>query len=54
MGDFQNKKQAETFMEEVLKSKYPNAEVIFYNNGQRVSSSGKKQKRTKPVIAPPR
>jgi hypothetical protein len=53
LGNFQNKKQAELFLKEVMHFRYPSAEVIYFNNGLRTNFSPTVTKTNKPLSKPP-
>lgn len=54
LGDFEEAKLAETFLQESLVDRYPTATLISYENGQRIQEKKSKKAKTKPVSAPPR
>ncbi|MFK7981735.1 MAG: hypothetical protein AB8G86_17270 [Saprospiraceae bacterium] len=54
LGSFNDKKVAETFLEESLLNRYPTATLITYENGRRQVAKKSTKVRTKPVFAPPR
>ncbi len=54
LGDFQDQKVAENFLQEHLLEKYPMASLVFYENGKRGQKVVQKMKKTKPSAAPPR
>lgn len=54
LGDFVEQAAGQKFLEESMVNRYPGANLIAYKNGERVVIKGMKQKKTKPVSAPPR
>jgi len=54
LGDFKDKKIAETFLQESLLNRYPTATLIAYENGRRKVAKKPTKAKTKPVFAPPR
>ncbi len=54
LGDFKDKRIAETFLQESLLDSYPTATLITYENGQRKFAKKTIKVKTKPVSAPPR
>ena len=54
LGNFKDKKVAETFLQESLLTRYPTATLITYENGQRKLDKKPAKVKTKLVSAPPR
>lgn len=54
LGNFNDKKIAETFLQESLLNRYPTASLIRYENGQRKVAKKSTKVKSKPVFAPPR
>jgi len=54
LGNFRDKKLANTFLQETMLNRYPTASLIAYKNGQRQLETKSTKRKTKPLSAPPR
>ena len=53
LGNFYRENEAVLFLNEVMKPRYPTANIVYFINGKR-TNKGRAKVKTKPVSAPPR
>ncbi|MEM6321203.1 MAG: OmpA family protein [Bacteroidota bacterium] len=54
LGNFSSDQEAATFLEEALRNRYPDARLVYFQNGRRMTQQSVKLRKTKPAFAPPR